>query len=379
MFEENFKVDEGRPEEPWLRRAGGTSFDLLCVAGVAAIVIVILIAAKNLVLPLILATLLGLLFVPVVDKLERWHFPRWLGAAIVLVLIVALFIGCVAMVVYGIATEAGDIADAVQNGFDSLKAKFQEMKVSDDIADWLNSASNAAYDKAGGGIISTLFAGLTGLATLFIGLFLGIFILYFLLKDMPTIQEWFLSHGGMTREKTALIINGTAESIRGYFLGTTIIALVNAATILIALFILDVPFKGVITVVTFVTAFIPSIGGYIGGAFAVLIALGEKGLAVALILLVVEILANTVIQNPVQAVAYGATLNLNPLLVLIVTTLGAIFCGIAGAILAAPLTAICVKVYKVLNADGPPEAPPPEEGKNRRSGWRRIFHREQPV
>lgn len=379
MFEENFKVDEGRPSEPWVRRAGGTSFDLLCIAGVAAIVILVLIAARDLVLPLILAALLGTLFVPIVDGLERWHFPRWLGAAIVMALIIALFIGCIAMIVYGIVVEADDIGNAIQDGYNSLKTELSELQVSDDIVNWVNKASESASEKVGGGLISTLFAGISGLATLFIGLFLGIFILYFLLKDMPTIQEWFLSHGKLSREKTTAIIDGTTKSIRQYFVGTTLIALVNAGTILIALFVLDIPLKGVITEVTFVTAFIPSIGGYIGGAFAVLIALGANGLPTAIILLIVEILANTVIQNPVQAVAYGATLDLNPLLVLIVTTLGAIFAGIAGAILAAPLTAIGVKVYKDLNAAGLPEPPPLEEGEQRTSGWRRIFRRERPA
>jgi len=69
-----------------------------------------------------------------------------------------------------------------------------------------------------------------------------------------------------------------------------------------------------------------------------------------LIMLVVVILANTLIQQPVQAVAYGATLNISPLIALLVTIIGGILAGIAGAILAAPLTAVVMQVYRDLKA-----------------------------
>ena len=69
------------------------------------------------------------------------------------------------------------------------------------------------------------------------------------------------------------------------------------------------PLAGTIAVVTFVTAYIPFIGAFIAGAFAVVLALGSQGTTVALVMLVIVILANGLLQNIVQPIAFGATLN----------------------------------------------------------------------
>ena len=48
---------------------------------------------------------------------------------------------------------------------------------------------------------------------------------------------------------------------------------------------------------TFITAYIPYIGAFVAGAFAVVVALGAQGTTTALIMLVIVILANGLLQN----------------------------------------------------------------------------------
>ena len=98
------------------------------------------------------------------------------------------------------------------------------------------------------------------------------------------------------------------------------------------------------------TCFIPSFGGYIGGAFAVFIALASRGPVAGLVMLAYAIIVHTILQNPVQAVAFGRTLQLHPLVALLVTLFGAVFAGIAGAILAVPITAIILMVTSEIMA-----------------------------
>ena len=67
-------------------------------------------------------------------------------------------------------------------------------------------------------------------------------------------------------------------------------------------------------------------------------------------MLVVVILANGLLQNIVQPIAFGATLDLNPLVVLIVTIgFGSLF-GMIGMVLAAPLTSAAIHISKELAA-----------------------------
>ena len=111
---------------------------------------------------------------------------------------------------------------------------------------------------------------------------------------------------------------------------------------------LGVPLAGTIAVVVFVTAYVPFIGAFVSGAFAVILTLSSQGTTDALIMLVIVILANGLLQNIVQPIAFGATLDLNPLVVLIVTIgFGAIF-GMIGLILAAPLTSAALHISREL-------------------------------
>ena len=106
------------------------------------------------------------------------------------------------------------------------------------------------------------------------------------------------------------------------------------------------PLAGTIAVVTLVTAYIPFVGAFVSGAFAVVLALGSQGTTTALIMLVIVILANGALQNIVQPIAMGATLRMNPLLILVVTISAGAFFGMAGMILAAPLTSAAIHISR---------------------------------
>lgn len=83
-------------------------------------------------------------------------------------------------------------------------------------------------------------------------------------------------------------------------------------------------------------AYIPCIGAWAAGAFAVLIALGGSGTDAAAGMTIVELLANGLLQQLVQPFAMGAALGIHPLAVLIVTIAGGALFGSVGLILAAP-------------------------------------------
>jgi predicted PurR-regulated permease PerM len=140
------------------------------------------------------------------------------------------------------------------------------------------------------------------------------------------------------------ITSNVIRSLRGYFLGVTIVAAFNGVVVGIGALVLGVPLAGTIAVVSFVTAYVPYIGAFVAGGFAVVLALGSEGPTTAAIMLAIVLLANGMLQNILQPIAFGATLGLNPLIVLIVTlSAGALF-GMVGLVLAAPLTSAAVHI-----------------------------------
>ena len=61
-------------------------------------------------------------------------------------------------------------------------------------------------------------------------------------------------------------------------------------------------------------------------------------------MIVVQLLANGVLQQMLQPIAYGAALGIHPLAVLIVTIAGGCLFGAVGLVVAAPLTSAATRI-----------------------------------
>ena len=118
----------------------------------------------------------------------------------------------------------------------------------------------------------------------------------------------------------------------------------NAVVIGLGALVLGLPQVGAIMVINFVAAYVPYLGAWSAGAFTVLIALGAQGSETAIAMAVIVLLANGILQQMIQPIAYGAALGIHPLAVLIVTIAGGSLFGTIGLILAAPLTSAVVKI-----------------------------------
>ncbi len=197
-------------------------------------------------------------------------------------------------------------------------------------------------------LLSGVAAGIEGLKSLVFFLAFAALSTLFVLKDGPVMHRFINRHLGLPEPVANIVTTNIAQSLRSYFLAVTIIAAFNAVLIGGAALILGVPLVGTIAVVTFVGAYVPYVGAWVAGGFAVLIALSTGSSSDALIMAVVALLANGVLQQMIQPFVMGATLSLNPLVVLVVTIgAGALF-GMVGLTLAAPLTSAAVHIANEL-------------------------------
>ena len=178
----------------------------------------------------------------------------------------------------------------------------------------------------------------------------AVFSTFFLLKDGPNVRDFINRNLGVPAAVANTVTGNVILSLRRYFLGVTIVAAFNAVVVGIGAYLLDVPLWGTIAVVTFVTAYVPFLGAFVSGAFAVILTLSAQGTSAALVMLVIVLLANGLLQNIVQPIAFGATLDLNPLAVLIVTIGFGCFFGMVGLILGAPLTSAAIHISRELAA-----------------------------
>ena len=343
----------------WLRDLGLLAWFLVGVGLVLFGLVWLLGLTSMIVDPVIVVAILATVAGPIVTKMQRHRVPRAAGAGIVLLGFIALGVLIFLLVFGGIVEQAPEIRSSVSQAVDEV-----EGWVNDAGANGTSGAKEDAKDgasDAGRTLVQGLARGIQGLTSLIFFLTFSVFSTFFLLKDGPAVRRFIDRSMGVPIAVAMTISGNVIQSLRRYFLGVSIVAGFNAVVVGIGAYLLDIPLWGTSAVVTFVTAYVPFIGAVVSGALAVLLALSSGGTDTALIMLVIVILANGLLQNIVQPIAFGATLDLNPLVVLIATIgLGSIF-GMIGLVLGAPLTSAAVHISRDLAAAKAVEAPEPAE------------------
>jgi putative heme transporter len=216
--------------------------------------------------------------------------------------------------------------------------------VSADKAQSASGDASSAVSSAFHALLDGLKTGVTALASLAVFLSFTALSLFFLLKDGPTIRAWTERHMGIPASIARMVTGRTLQALRGYFGGVTAVAAFNAIVIGLGALVVGLPQVGSIALVNFFAAYVPYLGAWSAGAFTVLIALGSQGTGAAVAMAVIVLLANGALQQMIQPIAFGATLGIHPLAVLIVTIAGGALFGTIGLVLAAPLTSAAVHI-----------------------------------
>ena len=334
----------------WMRDLGFSSWLLVGVGAALIGAIWLLSQTQAIVMPVITAGIIASVASPLVDWLRRHGLPRGIGAGLVFLLIVAVGAGVGLIVMTGIASQADSLSERLSEGASEIESLARDLGVKAPTAADANAAASASVSDAFQALTQGLLGGIDKLASLAVFLSFTALSLFFLLKDMPTIGGFVERHLGVPVPVAHSMLGRLAGSLRGYFLGVTAVAVWSALIVGTGALLLGVPLPGTIAVVTFVGGYVPYLGAWTAGAFAVLIALGDQGPETALALAVIVLLANGVLQQMVQPIAYGAALGLHPLAVLIATIAGGCLFGTIGLVLAAPLLSAAVRITADLRA-----------------------------
>ena len=303
---------------------------------------------STILVPVVAGTIVAAVAGPLVDGLERRKVPRAGGAALVLLMLLALGVVVFLLVVGGIVEQGDQIKASASQALDKAEGWVNDAGAND--TSGTTQDVSGGVKSAGSTLVHGLASGIEGLTSLAFFLSFALFSTFFLLKDFSSIRGFVDTHLGIPLPVATTVTTDVLTALRRYFLGVTIVAIFNGTVVGLGAWALGVPLAGTIAVVTFVTAYVPFIGAFVSGAFAVILALAAEGTQTAVIMLVIVLLANGLLQNVLQPVAFGATLGLNPLAVLIVTIAAGALFGMIGLILGAPLTSAAVHISRDLRA-----------------------------
>jgi predicted PurR-regulated permease PerM len=319
----------------WLRDVGFSAWLLVGVALFLAGAIWLLTLTESIVMPVIAAGVVASVASPVVGWLHRHH------VLVALMLLAALV---VYIVLAGITSQSGDLSHHLNDAKNTIEGWLKDLGVDPDKARTAKQDASSAASQSVSALLSGVSAGIKKISSLGFFLAMTFLSLLFLLADGPKIRAWGERHMGVPAPVARTISRRTLESLRGYFLGVTIVAAFNALLVGLGALLLGVPLAGTIAVITFLGAYIPYLGAWTAGAFSVLVALGGAGTDAAAGMIVIQLLANSVFQQMVQPLAMGAALGIHPLAVLIVTIAGGALFGAVGLVLAAPITSAAVRI-----------------------------------
>lgn len=348
-------ADPNRELPGWLVKLGTGGWLVLGIAGTFALMSWLFVYSASISIPLLLAIVIGMIAYPLCERMMRYRVPKTAAAGVVLLLLVVIIGGVIWLVFAGVLSQWPAITQQIEQGITELAVELEAAGFDTEaILASFDSATASANMSVTRGALSSVGSmvaeGLAGVLDLIFGLFIGATLLFYVLTDFPTISDWISAHmGGLPRDVSDGIIEDAVSAMRGYFRGTTITGVTVAAVIAIAMMLLGVPLSVTVGVVTFLTCYIPFFGAIISGAFAFIVALGSAGLPTAILLLVIVLLAQNLLQTVISARVMGESLNLHPLVVLVVTMLGGIFGGLLGAALGAPLAALLVNAGKRLS------------------------------
>ena len=359
-----------RPRAPrWLEVAAAWGWRLVVVGFVIYAGARLVSALRIVVLPCVGALLVTALLQPLAARLRRLGMHPLAATWCTLLLAIGVVAGAVTLIGIKVSQEYATLTNQLSRTTRELEHGLETgpfhvrpssiQQLSNNLLNWFNGHRSlvAGTVVTGGKIATEILAGLI----------LMLFITFFLIKDGDRIWRWLtgsLSPGGLQRADRA----GRAawQTLVYYIRGTVVIASIHAVVIAVTLLLLRVPLVGPLTVLVFLASFVPLVGILVAGFVSILVTFGTKGLAAAVILLGVFIVANQLESHLLQPQIIGRMVRLHPLAIILVLAVGGVLGGIPGAVVAVPTAAAITRAWPLLR-DAPPDAdqvaPQPRDGR----------------
>ena len=327
-----------RAERPTpMPKIGVWSWSFVGFVAAAIIIAFVLAALSEIVLPMTFAAVLAIIFKPLVGVLERHGIKSTLAAGLVVLGLIAVMTGVVVATVRGVVDQADQIGTVTDQALANAAEQLDAVGIDPAALDEARAATESAAPMIAEGFITKLVEGVSNVIGLASGIILGALIMYYLVKDGAHFRRAVVGvFGPALRGDVDGFIGTTCRVLRDYGKGRTIMSATVSVVIGIAALLLGLPLVFTIMVVNFIGGYIPYIGAFIGGGLAVIVALGDGGLPDAAIMLLIVLASNLLLENFVEPKVMGHSLDMHPLVVLVVTAMGGLVGGIVGLILAVP-------------------------------------------
>ncbi len=216
----------------WLRNVGLMSWLLVGVAIFLVGAVWLASLTAVIVVPVITAGIVAAVASPMVAWLRRPPgSPRDSGRPSCCSAIVAIGVGVALMVVGGITGVASAVGGHLADAKDTIAGWLKDLGIDPSKVDQAKDHVSSGASGAVSALLDGLAAGISKLSSIVFFVAMTVLSLFFLLKDGPLIRSWADDHLGVPRQVAQTITQRVLGSLRGYFLGVTIVAAFSAAVV----------------------------------------------------------------------------------------------------------------------------------------------------
>jgi predicted PurR-regulated permease PerM len=341
---------------PALSIAGAYAWRILAVVGVLAVFIFLIVQFRYIVIPLLIATLIAALLVPLVNFLVGHKWPRGLAVALAMIITIGVLTGLVIVVVSQIRSGFPDLQDRSMRAYEDFRnwLATSPLQLDDAQIDAYIAQAFAAIQRDSQALISGALSVGSTAGHVLAGLLLTLFATLFILIDGKGIWAWIVRLFPRTARPA---VDGSGHAgwvtLKTFVRVQIFVAAVDAVGIGVGAWILGLVFGGFplvipIAIAVFLGSFIPVVGAVVTGAIAVFVALVYLGPLPALIMVGIVLLVQQVEGHVLQPLVMGSAVKVHPLAVVFAVAAGSFLAGIPGALFAVPVIAVANVMVKYI-------------------------------
>lgn len=289
---------------------------------------------------------------PSVDWFYRRKIPRGLGILIIYLLLFTIIGLSIVLIIPPITNEISEIAQSFPVYYEKIIHAYDKFKDigsiggSQQLQEGLTSLSSNIADAASG-LVNTIFSIFGGI----ISFFLILVITFYFTVQEEGLKRFFKSITPSKHQPYIMQLISRMQKKLGLWLrGQLILSLVIFILVFTGLSILGVKYALLLAFLAGVLEIIPFLGPTLAAIPAVFLTLSHspfKALLVVILYFIIQQLENQIIVPKIM----GKSVDLNPLVVIIVILVGVKLGGIVGALLAVPVaTALSVFLKDVFQS-----------------------------
>jgi len=303
---------------------------------------------KDIIFILFVSMLLALIIDPAVDKLERMKIPRVIGTFSLFVLFFAFLAFMFYLAVPPLIKEINQLTHITTHYLNENTFFVNQQILRNELSGPLQDVliETGKYLKS---VTSSVLSGVFKLLGGVISAILILVISFYLIIEEKGIERFVKEIVPSNSQLRALrIVKKIQIKLGRWFIGQLSLAFIIGIMSFIGLTLLGVPYAFVLAVIAGVLELVPYIGPVLSSIPAILIAFSISP-ALALFTLALYFLIQQFENYVIVPKVMERSVNLHPIVIIVVVIIGGKLDGIAGAILAVPVATIASIIIEDIN------------------------------